>query len=81
MRNNNDNSNPTCKGIELEELHNRLINFYDDNYFEYRSDEKIDKKMQEIEKSLLEALALIELQIKNNSQVKLDNWIRNSGNQ
>ena len=74
-------TNPTCKEIELEDLYNRLSTFYDDNYFEYRSNEKIDKKMQEIEKSLLEVLALIESQIKNNSQVKLDNWIRNSGNQ
>ena len=81
MKNNNNNSNPTCKGIELEELYNRLLNFYDNNYFEYWDNNDIDKKLKELNKTLFETLILIESHVKNNSQVKLDNWIRNSSNQ
>ena len=80
MRNKNNESNPTCNGIELEELYNRLISFYDDNYFEYWDNNDIDKKLKELGKCLFETLELIKPQIKNNSQVKLDNWIRNSNN-
>ena len=81
MKNKNNENNPTCNGIELEELYNRLSNFYDDNYFEYYDNNDIDKKLKELSKTLNETLDLIQSQIKNNSQVKLDNWIRNSSNQ
>lgn len=81
MRNNNNNSNPTCRGIELEELYNRLISFYDDNYFEYWDNKEVDAKLKETGKLLRETLDIVELQIRTNSQAKLDNWIRNSNNQ
>jgi len=81
MRNNNDESNPTCKGIELEDLYNKLSNFYEDNYFEYYDNNEIHTKLREIQDLLHETLKLMEWQMKNNNQVKLDNWKRNSNNQ
>jgi len=80
MRNNNDNSNPTCKGIELEDLYNRFSNFYEDNYFGYYDNNEIHIKLRQIQDLLHETLKLMEWQMKNNNQVKLDNWKRNSNN-
>lgn len=81
MRNNNNNSNPTCQGIELEDLYNRLSSFYDDNYFEYYDNDAIHISLRKLSESLFETINLIESHIGNNNKVKLDNWIRNSSNQ
>ncbi|HBD95165.1 MAG TPA: hypothetical protein DC057_13450 [Spirochaetia bacterium] len=72
--------NPTCQGIELEDLYSKLSNFYEDNYFEYYDNNEIHIKLREIQDLLHETLKLMEWQMKNNNQVKLDNWIKNSNN-